>query len=274
MKKIAEGKTKIIWEGPLKDQVLIENKDDITAGDGAKRNIIPGKGRFATETTCNCFSLLKEKGIANHFIRPGDENIFIAQQMKMIPVEIVARRVATGSYLKRCPSVPEGTVFTTLVIELFFKDDKLHDPIMIWSKQEGIFSLHDPHRPITPESYIRSLLSGEIFVPDKRAFGREEMQNLYGFGINVFLALEKAWKKLGHTLIDLKIECGWDPSGAMAVGDVIDNDSWRLREGLKDGRVLDKQVYRDLKIPTSKSLEAIRQNYARVAELTGEFPRL
>jgi len=273
--KIAEGKTKIIWAGPRKDQVIIENKDYITAGDGAKKDLIVDKGRFATETTCNCFLLLQKKGIKNHFIRRGNNgNTFVAWQMKMIPIEIVIRRVATGSYLKRHPDTMEGRIFRPLVIELFFKDDKLHDPIMVWSDAENAFKLYGPHRPITPDSYIRDLLpelSEELTQPNGRIFGKEEVQSLHVFGLNTFLVLEKAWKKLDHTLIDLKIECGWAPNGAMVIGDVIDNDSWRLRRGLKDGQVLDKQIYRDLKKSDSESLERIRQNYARVAELTGDF---
>ena len=59
-RKIAEGKTKIVWEG---GEVLIESKDDITAGDGAKHDVIPGKGRLATATTCNVFRLLKACGL-------------------------------------------------------------------------------------------------------------------------------------------------------------------------------------------------------------------
>lgn len=274
MEKIAEGKTKIIWTGPEEDQVVIENKDYITAGDGAKRDFILGKGKFSTETTCNCFSLLQKKGIANHFIRRVNENNFIARRMKMIPIEIVSRRVATGSYLKRHPDTTEGTVFYFLVIELFFKDDKLHDPIMVWNEKAKAFKLYNPHRPIAPESHIRDLLPelcDGLSRPNDRIFGKNEVQSLSVLGINTFLTLERAWKKLDHTLIDLKIECGWDPSENMAVGDVIDNDSWRLRRGLKDGQSLDKQVYRDLKKSDSESLEAIRQNYARVAELTGEF---
>jgi phosphoribosylaminoimidazole-succinocarboxamide synthase len=271
MKKIAEGKTKIIWVGPEKNQVAIESKDYITAGDGAKRDLIPGKSRFATETACNCFSLLRKKGITNHFIRRENENTFIAWQMRMIPIEIVIRRVATGSYLKRHPDFPEGVVFPSLFVELFFKDDKLHDPIMVWNNEKGFFKLYDPRRPIMPESYIRNLSPDELFTPYGHVFGQEETQSLETTGKIVFSVLERAWKKLDHTLIDLKIECGWDPSGFMTVGDVIDNDSWRLRRGLKNGQVLDKQIYRDLKKSDPESLETIRQNYARVADLTGDF---
>jgi phosphoribosylaminoimidazole-succinocarboxamide synthase len=194
--------------------------------------------------------------------------------MKMIPIEIVSRRYAVGSYLKRNPTFPEGKLFTSLVVELFFKDDKLHDPIMLWSEKEKTFRLYDPHSPTTSKSYISSLSPEKIVTPSGRAFSQEEAQKLYDFGRDVFFILERAWKTLDHTLVDLKIECGWDPKGDLVVGDVIDNDSWRLRRGLKDGQALDKQVYRDLKKPDPDSLEIIRQNYARVAELTREFPYL
>ncbi|TFG35883.1 MAG: phosphoribosylaminoimidazolesuccinocarboxamide synthase [Parcubacteria group bacterium] len=274
MVKVREGKTKIIWTGPKPHQVQIESKDDITAGDGEKRDIIAGKAKLATETTCNCFLLLENKGIRTHFLRRGNERVFVAQEMKMIPIEIVSRRYAVGSYLKRNPNVPKGKLFSSLVVELFFKDDKLHDPIMLWDEKEKTFRLYDPHSPTTSKSYIRSLSPGEITTPSGRAFSQEEVQKLYDLGRNVFFILERAWKSLDHTLIDLKIECGWDPRGDLAVGDVIDNDSWRLRKGLKNGQVLDKQAYRDIKKSDPESLEMIRQNYAIVADLTGEFPYL
>ena len=221
-----------------------------------------------------CFKII---GIRTHFIRHGEnEKHFCRLEMKMIPIEIVTRRYAVRALtLSGIRILAKGKIFTSLVVELFFKDDKLHDPIMIWDDEEGTFKLYNPHRPITPESYIRDLLPelcDELSTPDGHAFGFEEVQSLYCFGVNVFSVLERAWKTLDHTLIDLKIECGWDPNGDMVVGDVIDNDSWRLRRGLKNGQVLDKQVYRDLKKPDSESLETIRQNYARVAELTGNFP--
>ncbi|GAH60516.1 unnamed protein product, partial [marine sediment metagenome] len=107
-----------IWSTSNKDVVLIESRDDITAGDGVRHDIIAHKGVLATETTCNCFSLLNAKGIPTHFIERESERRFLALRAKMIPVELVARRIATGSYLKRHPETIEGTVFDPLIFAI------------------------------------------------------------------------------------------------------------------------------------------------------------
>ncbi|MEK7499242.1 MAG: phosphoribosylaminoimidazolesuccinocarboxamide synthase, partial [Patescibacteria group bacterium] len=108
-KQIAEGKTKTIFEHPsFSGFVYIDSNDDITAGDGERRLVIPGKGRFSTKTAAHCFHALRRHAIPNHFIEVVDFATFRAQRAHMIPVEIVARRRATGSYLKRHPNTPEG----------------------------------------------------------------------------------------------------------------------------------------------------------------------
>ena len=98
---VAEGKTKIIRMTDEKYVVCVESKEDITAGDGARRDIIEGKDFLATETTSNCFFLLRRHGIPNHFLSRVDDTSFYARECAMIPIESVVRRIATGSYLKR-----------------------------------------------------------------------------------------------------------------------------------------------------------------------------
>ncbi len=145
--KLAEGKTKIIWGTEKSGEVVVENKDDITAGDGLKREIIENKGVYTTETTCNCFRLLTKKGIANHYIRQIDSLSFLAEKMTMIPIEVVIRRIAYGSFLQRYPKIEEGTVFQDLVVEFFLKDDANHDPLMIWDYETKRFFLYDAKKP-------------------------------------------------------------------------------------------------------------------------------
>lgn len=262
--KIAEGKTKIIWEvGEY--EVKIESKDDITAGDGAKRDLIENKAILANNTTCNNFELLKRCGFENdlendiHYIRRDPEYpeiAFRAHKCEMIPLEVVIRRIATGSYLKRNPKVPEGEVFDNLVVEFFFKDDKNHDPFVVIQDKE--WRLYKPKEPISDQSFIRTMnpicSAGEIRYMTARAK-------------RVFLILEEAWRKQnGIILYDLKIEFGrharWNYKILLA--DVIDNDSWRIRT--KDGQQLDKQVYRD-----GGNLEEVRNKYEIVSRLTDNF---
>src|SRR5689334_16334536 len=101
---LAEGKTKQIYAYPNdEDLVYIVSKDQITAGDGARRNEIRGKSRWSTITTANVFRLLNEADIPTHFVRLVNETTLLVRHCRMLPIEHVQRRIATGSYLKRHP---------------------------------------------------------------------------------------------------------------------------------------------------------------------------
>lgn len=264
MKKLKEGKTKIIWE-ISETEVLIENKPVLTAGNGLKRDVLEDKDIFATTTTCNCFRLLNKKGIPTHFIEQVDERRFKAYKVQMIPIELVARRIATGSYLKRYPRVKEGTVFKEVIVEFFLKDDARHDPLMIWNEKKSCFELYDAKKPLT-EGYLEDLSPDYPLVPKTS----EEVQYLTELTKKVFLILEEAWAKQNVTLVDLKIECG-NVAGQIVIADVIDNDSWRIWPGGIKAQMKDKQVYRDLAKMTPKAREILRENYAWVAEATKKF---
>ena len=90
-------------------------------------------------------------------------------------------------------------------------------------------------------------------------------------GRRVFETLERAWAGIDVTLVDLKIEFGRDPQGKLMVADVIDNDSWRLWPGGDKTRMLDKQIYRNLREVTPEELQGVADRYALVADLTGKL---
>lgn len=278
MQLLAEGKTKRIW-CKRAGIVEVESKDNITAGDGASRDEISSKAVVATTTTCNIFEYLGEQGIESAFRRRINSTFFEAIELKMIPVECVARRIATGSYLKRYLDVPEGTVFETPLIELFYKDDANHDPLILIDLVGGRVLFYDAKRPtaygfLWEQSFrhVAGFMSGLTvhhlptrLVPEVVSLTRQ-----------VFETLEVAWARQKVTLVDLKIEFGFTSDGQLLLGDVIDNDSWRIWPGGDKTDMLDKQVYRDLvgvTDPTAraKELGKIRENYERVAEMTGMF---
>lgn len=273
-KLLAEGKTKRIWEGAT-GYVRIESKDDITAGDGERRNLLEGKAVFSTTTTINCFRLLDEHDVPTHFVAPSDPRTFSARRVDMIPVEIVVRRIATGSYLKRRPDVAEGTILP-YVVEFFAKDDARHDPLMIFDFTSERTLYFDPKKPLK-EGLIEE-------VPMKQVaphFGEPELlwhslPILRSLAVDSFRLIESAWKRLDVTLVDLKIECGWlrDPGrrrDKIVVADVIDNDSWRIWPGGDKSQMKDKQVYRDSENRTPEELGKIKENYTWVAEQTSKF---
>jgi phosphoribosylaminoimidazole-succinocarboxamide synthase len=274
LRQIAEGKTKIVRPCPSNHlHVLIESKDVITAGDGAKRDILPGKGAAATATTCDIFRLIGKDGVVpTHFHEQRNETTFEAIRATMIPIEVVVRRIATGSYLKRNPGTEEGVRFPSLVVEMFHKDDKAHDPIMIKREGVGSFTLHDAKQPISEVSKLGEVAGDSL---TKFGLGDNDITLMRVAAAYVFSLLEKAWLKQGIALVDLKVEFGFDWVGRLMLADVIDNDSWRIwPHGQKSG-MLDKQVYRDLVDDDperrQKAMEKIGANYELVAKLTSRF---
>ena len=109
---VIEGKTKKVYKiKDGSDLVAVIAKDDITAGDGAKHDIIPDKGRVATATTSNVFRLLKACGLPVAFVEQDSATSFVAPNCVMLPYEVVVRREAHGSYLKRNPHFAKGPLF-------------------------------------------------------------------------------------------------------------------------------------------------------------------
>ncbi|GAC1358795.1 MAG: phosphoribosylaminoimidazolesuccinocarboxamide synthase [Ktedonobacteraceae bacterium] len=240
---LVEGKTKRIYAHPEnKELAYMVNKDQITAGDGVRRNELVGKSRWSTITTANIYRLLNEAHIATHFVQQIDGVTLLIKRCTMLPVEQVQRRIATGSYLKRHTEVSEGTRFEPVLVETFLKDDARHDP-QIWNKDIIAMGLAT----------------------------QEEIAWMANEGCKVFETLERAWASVDVTLVDLKIEFGRDIQGNLLVADVIDNDSWRLWPGGDKTRMLDKQVYRNMKDVTPEQLQGVADRYALVADLTGKL---
>ncbi len=265
---LAEGKTKWIYQGAGRDDlVIVISKDDITAGDGAKHDVLADKGHLANQTTCNVFRVLVACDIPVGFIEQVDAVSFKAPACRMLPYEVVVRREAHGSYLKRNPHVSRGQLFAQLVVEFYLKTKgrrwKQHelicdDPFMHY--QQGAEHINLLH-PATPraEPFLK-LDTAEVFDHPNESQCFAEMSRM---ARHAFHVLEKCWQLEGQKLVDLKVEFGFDPRGHLRLADVIDNDSWRVVE---NDRYIDKQMYRD-----GGALDDVIASYRRVAEITGRF---
>uniref|UniRef100_A0A673VM74 PurE domain-containing protein n=1 Tax=Salmo trutta TaxID=8032 RepID=A0A673VM74_SALTR len=243
--KLNEGKTKQIFE--LADEpghVLVQSKDQITAGNAARKDQMEGKAAIANRTTSCVFKLLQEAGIKTAFVRQQSEKAFVAAHCEMIPIEWVCRRVATGSFLKRNPGVKEGYRFSPLKMEMFFKDDANNDPQ--WSEEQ--------------------LLETKLSLAGL-TIGRCEVDIMNRSTVAIFEILERAWATQNCTLVDMKIEFGVNVSTKeIVLADVIDNDSWRLWPAGDRSQQKDKQVYRDLKEVTPEAMQMVKRNFEWVSE--------
>jgi len=190
MKKIAEGKTKIVYEDG--DRYIIEFKDEMTAFDGLKKTSFEKKGFYNKEISVKLFRILEENGVKTHFIEDLGGNRIAVKKLEMIPVEVVCRNIAAGSILKRLP-LEKGTKLNGIV-EFFYKSDELHDPMI--SEDHMRFFGEDPERIKEITKKVNRILSEYL-------------------------------EKKGVTLIDFKLEFG-KLNGEYILGDEISPDSCRF----------------------------------------------
>jgi len=288
--QITEGKTKIIFGVAGKPGLVIAaNKNDITAfDDPAFTKKFDTKGGYATATTCQVFELLRRAEIPVAFRKQISDIEFVADICRMIPLEVVVRRYAVGSYLKRHPELErkkgeQPHRFHRLVVELFLKTtsgrlqigeeviieglshvvdgtEKTLDDPFIADPEEDVWRLFDPKKPAweSGADLGRTVPMAKIVRDDKTA------KEIINIARKTFLVLEGAWQILGYRLIDFKIEFGTTPGGKVVIGDVIDNDSWRLRD--RNWGELSKQAFRD-----GEDLSEVEKKYGFVASLTEQF---
>jgi phosphoribosylaminoimidazole-succinocarboxamide synthase len=127
--RIYEGKAKIIYEGPEPGTVIVHFKDDTTAFDATKKAVIDGKGVLNQRISEYLFTRLGEIGIPTHFIRSLNMREQLVREVEIIPLEVVVRNVAAGSLAKKL-GLEEGHPLPRSIIEFYYKNDALHDPMV------------------------------------------------------------------------------------------------------------------------------------------------
>jgi phosphoribosylaminoimidazole-succinocarboxamide synthase len=249
--EIASGKTKVLYEAAGQpDMLVVRQTDSISAGDGARRNEIAGKGRLAAQTTARVFRLLNLCGLPTHYLNGGeddDDNEMLVRRCNMIPLEVVVRGVAAGSLVRRNPGLQRGSLLVPRMVEFFLKDDAQHDPL------------------ITPDQIVAQNIANPAEISAMTEIARL-----------TFEILAHAWRKRDVLLVDLKIEfgrlAGGENKGQLVIADVIDNDSWRIWPQGREDRMLDKQIYRNLETVDDAALAQVKSAYEQVADMVGSFP--
>lgn len=244
---LTEGKTKTIHAAVGDDRnVIVGIKDDLTAGNGARHDVIEGKNVLANAIICAVFELLQQCGILVAFQWMWDAVSFVARKCRMLPFEVVVRREVHGSARKRYPFLRTGHRFERLVVEFClkttgrkWKDHSLpcDDPLI--RLRDGKVELYDPSEPFFGGVPFLVLNAEEVD-------GLEFMPEMAETAMKTFLVLEKAWAIIGYVLLDFKVEFGLGLNDAgettLFLADDIEPSSWRIRA--PDGRYFDKEFYR------------------------------
>lgn len=207
-----EGKAKLIYETENQDELLVYYKDDATAGNGAKKGTILEKGIMNNKISAFFFDLLAKKGIEHHYISMPSEREMIVKKLNIIPIEVVIRNVAAGSLASRL-GLEEGTKMALPIVELYYKNDDLNDPM--------INHYHIKAINLANQEEINAI---------------EEM----GLKINAILTEYLATKKI--ELIDFKLEFG-RYKGKVILGDEISPDNCRFWDS-ETHEKLDKDRFR------------------------------
>ena len=209
-----EGKAKRLFTTNDENLLIAEFKDDLTAFNAQKKGQEAGKGALNNQISTHIFKLLESKGVATHLVKTIDETHQLIKSCKIIPIEVVVRNIATGSLTKRL-GIKEGKVLPFPLVEFYYKDDALGDPL-----------INDEH------CLILNLVKSESDLEVLRHLGRE---------INTIL--KAFFTKRNLHLVDFKVEFGIDKNGTILLADEISPDSCRFWDA-KTNEKLDKDRFR------------------------------
>ena len=206
--EILQGKVKTVFSTSEPDVVLIQYEDKVTAGNGRKVDFPEGKGAVCCEISEFLFKELERYGIRTHYIDRYPVAIMSCKKVDIIPIEVVVRNVATGSIVRQT-TIKEGTEFGWPLVEWYLKDDEKDDPLLT-------------------EDRIR--LMGDYPTRRMTQIARE-----------VNAVLQSIFREIGLTLVDFKLEIGYDSEQNLLLADELSPDGMRL---WKEGKSFDKDLFR------------------------------
>lgn len=208
-----EGKAKKVFATDDENLCIVSYKDDATAFNGLKKGTIAGKGVVNNKMSNYLMQLLEKDGVPTHFVKELNDRETLVKKVSIVPLEVIVRNVAAGSFSKRL-GVPEGTPLKTTVLEYCYKNDELGDPMV-----------NDYH--ILAMGYAT----------------KEELDTISSLTFKINDFLKDFFKKINVDLIDFKIEFGRTPDGKIVLADEISPDTCRFWDATTHEK-LDKDRFR------------------------------
>jgi phosphoribosylaminoimidazole-succinocarboxamide synthase len=212
LEQLYEGKAKKVYKTDDPKIFKVHYKDDATAFNGLKKGQILEKGQYNNQISAIFFELLTKKGVPNHFVALDGERGMLVKSLEIILVEVVVRNIVAGSLAKRIGK-PEGTKLPFPILEFYYKDDELGDPMI-------------------NNYHIKAL---ELAAED-------EMKKIEEIALTVNKIMLEHITPLGIELVDFKLEFGRH-DGEVLLGDEISPDTCRFWDTATQEK-LDKDRFR------------------------------
>jgi len=216
-KKLYEGKAKIIYEGTEPGTVVQYFKDDATAFNAEKHDVISGKGVLNNRISSYIMTKLEGIGIPTHFIKTINMREQLVREVEIIPIELVVRNITAGSLCKRL-GVEEGKHLAKPLIEFYYKKDELGDPL-VGEDHIMTFGWADPY----------------------------ELEEMVAMAWRINDYLHGLFTGIGLKLVDFKLEFGriFGEHGEiyLVLADEVSPDNCRLWDA-ETGEKLDKDRFR------------------------------
>ncbi len=226
--KLYEGKAKVIYATTDPNLVIQDFKNDATAFNAQKKGQIKDKGKINAQISAHLFEKLKEASISNHFVKLLSDTSMLTKKVEIIPVEVVVRNIAAGSLSKRL-GYDEGVVLKKPLVEYYYKDDDLGDPLI-------------------NEDHVK-----ELSICDK-----ETLDMIKEMALKVNKILKSYFTTVGMKLVNFKLEFGKTNDGELLLADEISPDTCRLWDS-KTNEKLDKDRFR-------RDLGKVGESYKEVLE--------
>ena len=211
-KLLYTGKAKNVYQADNDDEVLIVYKDQATALNGKKKEILPGKGVLDCQISQRVFNYLIENGIKTHLVKNLSDHEQLVKKTKVFPLEVVLRNITSGSLVRKF-QIEEGQHLTEPIIEFYYKSDALDDPFI-------------------NESQIHALK-----IADKT-----ELEYIKAETLKINQLLKPFFDKAGFELVDFKLEFGLYNDQIILV-DEFSPDNCRIWDK-QSHHSMDKDVFR------------------------------
>ena len=195
MNEVVKGIVKTVYDTGDAETVLIKYEDKVTAFDGKMVDYPDGKGKVCCLISALLFEKLSSALIKTHYLELPSLNTMLCKKVTIVPIEVICRNIAAGSIVKNTDGLQEGMNIQPPIVEFFLKNDSKGDPLLT---EDRVRLMGQDPEPLKKQALLIN----------------DQLQVLFTL--------------CGITLVDFKLEFGYDGHGDLYLADELSPDSMRL----------------------------------------------